>query len=115
MLPDLDYDTALANMAGLADLYSEALQAFWDEAPALMQLYRQQSMAANWAEARRAAHSLKSAAAVIGGIRLSEAAKALEALARDEVADASRQHSAWQAAEQAWLAFTLAARPYLPA
>lgn len=115
MQPDLDYDAALANMAGMADLYQEALLAFWAEAPSLMQQYQQQLAAANWAEARRAAHSLKSAAAVIGAPRLSEAARELEKLARDEEADACCQQAAWEACVQAWQAFAEQARHYLPA
>lgn len=114
-LLDLDYDAALANMAGMADLYQEALQAFWQEAPALILCYRHQQAAANWAEARRAAHSLKSAAAVIGALRLSQAAWVLENLAKASVADPVRQQQAVQDCEQAWQDFTARARPYLPA
>ena len=114
-LPDLDYPTALANMAGMEALYQEALQAFWDEAPSLMAEYHQQLAAARYAEARRAAHSLKSAAAVLGAMRLSEAARELEMLARDAVSDPQQLEPASQACDQAWLAFTAIARPYLPA
>lgn len=113
-LPDLDYETALANMAGMTELYQEALQAFWLEAPLLILQYRSQQAAANWMEARRAAHSLKSAAAVMGGMRLSQAALALEKLARESVADPAMQQQAMQACEQAWQDFASLTRRYLP-
>jgi HPt (histidine-containing phosphotransfer) domain-containing protein len=115
-LPDLDYDTALANMAGMAELYQEALQTFWLEAPLLQQQYCHYASAANWAEARRAAHSLKSSAAVMGGLALSEAAKALEQLAAaGEQATPERLAAASQVCQLAWLAFQQQSRPYLPA
>lgn len=114
-LPDLDYDTALANLAGMAELYREALQTFWLEGPALMAQYRAGWDAGDWAEARRAAHSLKSAAAVLGASRLSQAARELEWLARDAVSEPDRALPAWAACEAAWQDFQTAARPYLSA
>lgn len=115
-LPDFDYDTALANMAGMAELYQEALQSFWQEAPLLQQQYRQWADEASWAEARRAAHSLKSSAAVMGALALSAAAKELEQLAASgEPLTPDTLQVACQACHMAWQAFQQQSRPYLPA
>ncbi len=113
-LPDLDYPAALANMAGMAELYREALVAFLQEAPLLMQQYRTHWLAGDWPVARRAAHSLKSSAAVMGALALSDAAKCLEQLAAAEGRDAVLE-DAWQACMQAWQRFTQAVAVYLPA
>lgn len=113
-LPDLDYHAALDNMAGMAELYREALAAFLQEAPLLLQQYREHWLAGDWPVARRAAHSLKSSAAVMGALALSGAAKSLEQLA---AADGSEQvrEDAWLACLQAWQRFTEAVAVYLPA
>ncbi len=113
-LPDLDYHAALANMAGMVELYREALVAFLQEAPLLMQQYRDYWLAGDWPVARRAAHSLKSSAAVMGALALSSAAKSLEQLAAAEGSELAREQ-AWLACMQAWQRFTQAVGSYLPA
>ncbi len=113
-LPDLDYHAALDNMAGMVELYREALEAFLQEAPLLMQQYRAHWLVGDWPAARRAAHSLKSAAAVMGALALSQAAKALEQLAAAEGHEQVPE-AAWQACMQAWQRFTQAVAVYFPA
>lgn len=114
-LPDLDYHAALANMAGMVELYREALAAFLQEAPLLMQQYREHWLAGDWAVARRAAHSLKSSAAVMGALALSQAARYLEQHATAEDGNQPVLEAAWLACMQAWQRFTQAVAVYLPA
>lgn len=110
-LPDLDYHTALANMAGMTELYQEALSAFLQEAPLLLQQYREHGLSGDWPAARRAAHSLKSSAAVMGALALSHAAKRLEQLAASQDGELAREE-AWQACMQAWQRFVPAVAAY---
>lgn len=114
-LPDLDYHAALDNMAGMVELYREALEAFLQEAPLLMQQYRAHWLVGDWPAARRAAHSLKSAAAVMGALALSQAAKALEQLAAAEGSEPTVLEAAWLVCMQAWQRFTQAVAVYFPA
>jgi HPt (histidine-containing phosphotransfer) domain-containing protein len=79
---DLNTFNSLKESTG-ADFISELVDAFLDDAPALIAQMRS-ALASKDAEAfRRAAHSMKSNAATFGAMDLSALAKELETLARE--------------------------------
>lgn len=66
-----------------ADFIPELVNAFLEEAPALIAQLRPALLAGDVEMFRRAAHSIKSNAATFGATRLFELAKELEILARE--------------------------------
>jgi HPt (histidine-containing phosphotransfer) domain-containing protein len=79
---DLNTFNSLKESTG-ADFISELVDAFLDDAPALISQMRS-ALANNDAESfRRAAHSMKSNAATFGAMELSKLARELENLSRD--------------------------------
>ena len=66
-----------------ADYITELVGAFLEEAPALIAQLRPALIAGDAETFRRAAHSVKSNAATFGATRLSELAKELEFMARE--------------------------------
>ncbi|MEK6985065.1 MAG: Hpt domain-containing protein [Candidatus Thermoplasmatota archaeon] len=68
----------LADIGGDRATLAAILAQFLEEAPANLATLRQSSAAGEAAEARRAAHSLKSTAAQMGAMRLSELCRDIE-------------------------------------
>ena len=76
----------LVSMVG-ADFIGELIDTFLDESPELITTIEQSLASSDIDGFRRAAHSLKSNSATFGAIKLSESAKELEFLAKDNKLD----------------------------
>ena len=83
---DLNTFNSLKESTG-ADFISELVDAFLDDAPALIAQMRSALTEKNAESFRRAAHSMKSNAATFGAMELSALAKELENLARENNLD----------------------------
>ncbi|MBR9908738.1 MAG: DUF4154 domain-containing protein [Gammaproteobacteria bacterium] len=81
--PRLDWAAALANLEGDEALLIELAQLFLEQCPKLMASIESALAAQDGAELRRAAHTLKGSANVVGGRATAAAALALENLARE--------------------------------
>ena len=83
-MPKIDVNTfnSLKESTG-EDFISELVDAFLDDAPALISQMRSALADKNAEVFRRAAHSMKSNAATFGAMELSALARELEALARE--------------------------------
>ena len=79
---DLNTFSSLKESTG-TDFIGELVDAFLDDAPALISQMRSALASKNAEEFRRAAHSMKSNAATFGAMELSALARELEALARE--------------------------------
>ncbi|PXY00056.1 hybrid sensor histidine kinase/response regulator [Halomonas sp. LBP4] len=81
-VPCLDREEALRRLEGNRELLDEMVELFLDECPRLMQEIEEAIARDDAATLRRAAHTLKGSAQVVGGQALGAAALQLEALAR---------------------------------
>lgn len=85
-MPNSEIDVStfeeLKQMAG-ADFIGELVDTFLEDAPKLMKELRSSLQAKDADTFRRAAHSLKSNAATFGAKRMSELARELEQIAKD--------------------------------
>jgi len=81
--PCLDWEAALKNLEGDEQLLFELSEMFLDQCPALMTEIEGAISADEAENLRRAAHSLKGSARVIGGQAVAVAALALENIGRD--------------------------------
>ncbi|MGR7921358.1 response regulator [Zobellella denitrificans] len=79
----LDWDDALSRLEGNTALLAEMAGLFLQEAPGLLRAMTEALARQDAAELRRAAHTLKGSAQIVGGRALGEAALALETLARN--------------------------------
>ncbi|GAA3544520.1 response regulator [Zobellella aerophila] len=93
--PCLDWDGALQNLEGNNALLEELAELFLEECPKLMQEIETTSAEGDAVALRRAAHTLKGSAQVIGARAVGGAALGLETLARagdlDKLAQARRR------------------------
>jgi HPt (histidine-containing phosphotransfer) domain-containing protein len=87
-MPKIDISTynSLKESTG-ADFIGELVDAFLDDAPALIAQMKSALAEKNAETFRRAAHSMKSNAATFGAMELSALAKELETLARENNLD----------------------------
>jgi len=98
---DLTTFDELKQMSG-EDFINELLDTFLDDAPKLIDQLKSALAAKDADSFRRAAHSLKSNAATFGARRLSDLAKQLEMLGKeDKLADTGDRISALEQAYQA--------------
>jgi PAS domain S-box-containing protein len=91
----LDRDAALAHVGGDAELLSELTAVFLQDCPRMTEEACEALLAGDVAQLKRAAHSIKGAAGILGGKAVFEAALRLETIARQ---------GDWSQAEAAWLA-----------
>ncbi|MFC4973110.1 PAS-domain containing protein [Halomonas beimenensis] len=80
--PCLDWQAALDALDGNRELLDEMVEMFLEEAPRLMTEIDAALAAGEARDLRRAAHTLKGSARVVGGLAAGEAAQHLEALAK---------------------------------
>ncbi len=80
--PCLDRAAALEALDGHREMLAEMVEMFRDEGPRLLAAIDAALAAGQARELRRAAHTLKGSARVVGGLAVGEAARRLEALAR---------------------------------
>lgn len=109
---DLDYDAALQRMAGMSELYREALQLFLHDGPPLLHRIGQLLQQQQWQQARYAAHTLKTSAALLGAQALSQAAETLEESLATAVPQALLLGQAEQRCRYCWQRFSRAAKAY---
>ena len=88
--PVLDKFAALQRFDGDEQLWDEIVVLFLDDAPKQLEILEQALESGNQELATRQAHSLKSAAANIGGEAMREAALCSEVAARDEGMEAAK-------------------------
>jgi HPt (histidine-containing phosphotransfer) domain-containing protein len=85
-LIDKDVFDELVNMVG-ADFIGELIDTFLEESPQLISTLTESLASADTDGFRRAAHSLKSNSATFGAMKLSEIAKELELMAKNNQID----------------------------
>ncbi|WP_457446224.1 response regulator [Roseateles sp. P5_E4] len=90
--PALDLQTGLRQFDGQTALYRRTLQGFADQYTAGLAGWSDWLAAGNWAELRRAAHTLQGLAATLGAQPLHQAALALERSAAAADADSASRH-----------------------
>lgn len=78
----LNKPVALERMSGDEELYGEVVAVFLEDMPLQFEQLRNALSAANQKDAARIVHSVKSAAASVGGESLSDCARKMEELAR---------------------------------
>ncbi|MGM9480490.1 response regulator [Roseateles sp. NT4] len=90
--PTLDLQTGLRQFDGQSALYRRTLQGFADQYAAGLAGWADWLASGNWAELRRAAHTLQGLAATLGAHPLHQAALALERSAATSDADSAGRH-----------------------
>jgi PAS domain S-box-containing protein len=95
----LDHEEALSNVGGDPALLRELTEVFLQDCPRMIEDVRAALQSGDAGKLKRAAHSLKGAAGILGGKATCEAALRLETLARQ--GDLSQAEPAWQALRQA--------------
>ena len=76
----LDKNGALYRLGGDAELFVEIVKAFLSDTPKQLKIFSENLHRNERTELKRTAHSLKSAAAAVGGIEMSQLAARLEGL-----------------------------------
>ncbi len=95
----LDRGEALEHVGGDLELLRELIDVFLQECPRMMEEARDALRTADILKLKRAAHSIKGAAGILGGKMVFETALRLETIARQ--GDLSQAEPAWKALRQA--------------